>query len=96
MTARSLWLTGFLLISILSSALAMAWTRFEIHREYAQLHNLRMHRDALDDEWGRLLLEQATWATSSRIERIAHERLGLKALQQSSVVMIRIQDFIGE
>jgi cell division protein FtsL len=33
---------------------------------------------ALDVEWGQLQLEQSTWATHTRVEQIARDKLGMR------------------
>ena len=43
---------------------------------------------ALDIEWGQLQLEQSTWATDDRIESFARTRLGMKAPDDNSMVLL--------
>ena len=42
----------------------------------------------LDIEWGQLQLEQSTWASHARIEKIAREKLGMRAPGPGQVVSI--------
>ena len=42
----------------------------------------------LEVEWGQLQLEQSTWAAHARVEKIAREKLGMKAPQPSRVVSL--------
>ncbi|MGH8248012.1 MAG: cell division protein FtsL [Gammaproteobacteria bacterium] len=35
-------------------------------------------RDNLNEEWGRLQLEQSTWATDDRIEELARSSLAMR------------------
>ena len=45
-------------------------------------------RDAMQVEWGQLKLEQSTWATHERIERLAHDKLGLHTPATAEVVLV--------
>jgi cell division protein FtsL len=46
-------------------------------------------RDELNVEFGRLQLEQATVAESTRIDAIARIRLGMKSPEADDVVVVR-------
>lgn len=43
----------------------------ELDREQSRMHQL-------DVEWGQLQLEQSTWASHARIEKIARDKLQMK------------------
>lgn len=66
-----------LLAAVITSAVANIWVRHEAQKLLQQLQALDERRDALDEEWGRLQLEQATWGTHSRLETIARNSLGM-------------------
>jgi len=55
---------------------------------FMELQQLEEKRDELNEEWGRLQLEQSTWATDDRIERIAITRLGMKDPGPDSTVLL--------
>lgn len=57
------------------SALGVVYSKHEGRQLFAELEELNRARDDLNAEWGMLQLEQGAWATHSRIERIARERL---------------------
>ncbi len=59
------------------SALAIVYTKHESRKLFVELESLTTERDALDIEWGQLQIEQSTWATHARIERIAVEEMSL-------------------
>ena len=50
---------------------------------FAQLQQLRQHRDQMNIEWGQLLLEQSTWSTHAYIEQSATQKLGMEMPQTS-------------
>jgi cell division protein FtsL len=60
------------------------------HRQtFVELSRVERARDELNIEFGRLQLEQATWAESNRIDQVARTRLGMKFPEAADVVVIR-------
>lgn len=59
------------------SAIAAVYARHESRRLFSELQKQEARRDLLNIDWGRLQLEQSTWATHARIERMAREELGM-------------------
>jgi cell division protein FtsL len=56
------------------------WVTGATHRSrqlFIQLEELNREQDQLQIDWGRLQIEQSTWATHPRIEALARERLHL-------------------
>ncbi len=72
-----LLLDGMLLIAMLTSAIAVVWSRNESRELFMRLTVVQNQRDALNVEFGRLELEQATWADPARIEQVARRQLGM-------------------
>ncbi len=68
---------ALLLPVMMSSAIAVVWARNENRELFIQLTRLQNHRDQLNIEFGRLELEQATWADPAHIEAIARSQLGM-------------------
>ncbi|MCB1560949.1 MAG: cell division protein FtsL [Xanthomonadales bacterium] len=77
-----------LLIGVIASAIAVVVVRQEHRQQFVELTNLESERDALRIDYGRLQLEQATWAGSARIEQIARERLGLRDPRPEDIVVL--------
>ena len=73
---RRLKLT-LLMAAVLASGVATVYTRHQGRATFVALQKLEETRDALNVEWGRLQLEQATWAQSGRVEEKARQELGL-------------------
>ena len=66
-----------LAVAVVGSAIAVVVARHESRRSFAELERLVVERDELNIEWGRLQLEQATWADPNRIEQMALQQLGV-------------------
>ena len=65
----------WLLLAVMASAVAVIYSKHAGRGEFVVLQKLEQKRDTLNEEWGRLLLEQSTWASPSRVERDAIVRL---------------------
>ncbi|MBD8525450.1 cell division protein FtsL [Pseudoxanthomonas sp. CAU 1598] len=67
-----------LLIAVVISAVAVVQTRHQHRQLFVALSDLEQERDDLNIEFGRMQLEQATWADPARIENLALNKLGMK------------------
>ena len=74
------WLAanGALLLAVMASAAAVVESSHRCRALYAELRQLEAEHRGLREQWGRLLLEQGTWAAHDRVERIAREELGMR------------------
>ncbi|MBK1692710.1 cell division protein FtsL [Ectothiorhodospira mobilis] len=82
------WVPGLLFALVMSSALGVVYTRHQSRVLFMGLQQALERRDALNVEWGRLQLEQSTWATHGRIEREARERLDMRMPDARSTVIL--------
>ena len=78
-----------LIVAAIVSAIGVVQIRHESRQRYIELRSLHAERDELNIEYGRLQLEQATWAEMSRIERVAREELGLVRPDPSRITVVR-------
>jgi cell division protein FtsL len=70
------------------SAVEVVIARHETRKLFIEIQALEKDRDQLNEEWGRLQLEQSTWATDDRIESFARTRLGMKTPDEKSMVLL--------
>lgn len=82
--------TVFVAVCVLS-ALAIIYTKHESRKLFVELENLTIERDALNIEWGQLQIEQSTWATHARIERVAVEEMSLVRPESREIYVIERQ-----
>jgi len=78
-----------LVVANVVTALAIVETRQRHRQLFVQSTRLQKARDELNIEFGRLQLEQATWAESNRIDQVARDRLGMKFPEGKDLVVIR-------
>lgn len=78
-----------LILATVGSAIGVVYTRHEHRQFFIQSSRLERERDELDIEFGRLQLEQATWAETSRIEQVAAQQLGMKFPESADIVVIK-------
>jgi cell division protein FtsL len=68
-----------LLLAVLASALYLVSVQYESRRLFAELDRAAAEARRLEAEKERLLLEQRAQATPLRVERLAKERLQMRA-----------------
>ncbi|MCE7951818.1 MAG: cell division protein FtsL [Xanthomonadales bacterium PRO7] len=66
-----------LLAAVLASSIGVVYARQQNRLLFGELTRLTHEQDDLNTEFGRLELEQATWAEPNRIEQIARGQLGM-------------------
>tara|TARA_R110000782_G_scaffold40639_13_gene93824 strand:+ start:456 stop:743 length:288 start_codon:yes stop_codon:yes gene_type:complete len=77
----------FALVCVLSS-MAIVYTKHEARKLFVELEALTRERDELNIEWGQLQIEQSTWATHARIERVAKDDLSLARPASTEIYVI--------
>ncbi len=78
-----------LALSVLATAIGCVYVRHEARKLFVQLQQLETQRDELQIEWGRLRIEQGTWASHGRVENMARSELNMVEPQPDAVMAIR-------
>jgi cell division protein FtsL len=81
---RLFWLSAGALSLILVSAFGVILSTHNCREYYAQLQVLEASQWYLQEDYGRLLLEQSTWASHYRVEQVARRELGMLAPKASA------------
>jgi cell division protein FtsL len=87
MIARALALV--LVAAVVITAIGIAHARHRHRQLYIEITRLERARDELNIEFGRLQIEQATWAESNRIDQVARQRLGMRFPSTQEIVVVR-------
>lgn len=81
------WASG-LWLAVMASAIGVVVTSHACRQLYAELASLQQQENQLQVEWGQYLLEQSSWASLSRIERQATEKLGMQVPETDKIIMV--------
>ena len=88
-TASWRLIVAVLWVAVLGSSLGVVYAKREARSRFNELQQLTKKRDDLDIEWGQLQLEQSTWATHGRVERVAREKLHMVIPQASDLRIVQ-------
>lgn len=83
-------ITFILLAMLVACALAVVASQHKARKLYVELQQEQATAKQLDVEWGQLQLEQGTWATHGRIERMATRELNMRLPPAGRVEMVTL------
>jgi cell division protein FtsL len=86
---RALGLCGVLAVLVIASAVVCVYARHETRSQFTQLQSLITQRDALEVDWGRLQIEQSTWSTHARVEKLARKKMRMRNPVPSEILVVR-------
>ena len=75
--------------SVAATGIAVVDAKHRSRQMFVELEELNREQDRLQIDWGRLQLEQSTWATHPRIETLARERLKLTTPPNEALVVVQ-------
>ncbi|QTS83749.1 cell division protein FtsL [Coxiella endosymbiont of Amblyomma nuttalli] len=77
-----------LVVDLLCSAFGVIYFKDLNRRLFIRYETLQHEKMEELIEWGRLLLEQSTWSTQSRIQQIAQQKLGMEVPGAKEIILI--------
>lgn len=83
------WLHLALIALLVVSALGVSYSVHQARKLTANAQQLQREQYRLQTEWGQLLLEQSTWGSYARVERLAREELDMTQPTGNQRVVIR-------
>ena len=86
---KGAFVLGPVVAANVATALLIVRDRHEHRQGFVALNRLEKARDELNIEFGRLQLEQATWAESNRVDQVARMRLGMVFPRTEDIVVLR-------
>lgn len=78
-----------LTLLVLITAIGVVYAKYASRKHFVELQSLLAQRDQIEVEWGRLQLEQSTWATNVRVDTTARKKLHMRIPSADEVVVIR-------
>ena len=88
-SAKQTLLGGLLLLAVVISALGVVYSSYQSRQLFSELQQQNRLTLQLEEQWGRLLLEQSTYAAHDRIERLAKSELKMTEPSAEAVVVIK-------
>lgn len=79
-------------VAVVVSGLLIVTAEHKSRQLFREHEELKREEARLQIDWGRLQLEQSTWATHARIESLASERLELVVPDEDQVVIVAAPD----
>lgn len=80
---------AMLAITVIATAIACVYARHESRKQFTALQVLIAERDTLEVEWGRLQIEQSTWSTHSRVERLARRKMKMRNPEPVEIMVVQ-------
>lgn len=81
--------TLLVLLLVVSSALGVIYSSYKSRQLFSGLQQQGREAMRLEEEWGRLLLEQSTWASHARVERLAKSELKMVVPAPETIIVVK-------
>ncbi len=78
-----------LFLAGLASAVGCIYSKHQSRKLFTELQAMTKERDRLEVEWGRLQIEQSTWSTHARVERLAREQMRMRTPVAGEILLVR-------
>ena len=85
-----------LTLILIACALSVVTSQHKARKLFVELEKEQQLARRLAEEWGQLQLEQSTWATHARIEKIATEQLQMRLPDPKLIQTIPLNHPVGE
>ena len=85
-----------LTLILVACALGVVTSQHKARKLFVELEKEQQLARQLAEEWGQLQLEQSTWATHARIEKIATEQLQMRLPDPKLIQTIPLNHPVGE
>ncbi len=80
---------ALLLAAVVVCALSVVTSQHKVRKLFIALQKEKEQAQQMDVEWGRLQLEQSTWAAPARVEGVAAQKLQMQLPKDGQVKFIR-------
>ncbi len=75
-------------LAVIVSGVAVVYAKYLSRDAFVALQQLRVERDQLAVEWGRLRLEEATLTTHARVEQLARRDLDMYLPEREDIRLV--------
>lgn len=77
-----------LMAAVFITAIDVVLSQHKARKYFVEIEELEQQQDELNEVWGKLQLEQSTWATDDRVETLARTELEMTEPDVNSLVLI--------
>ncbi|MCP3906651.1 MAG: cell division protein FtsL [Oceanicoccus sp.] len=77
------------LLLVVVSALGVIYSSYKSRQLFSEVQQQNREAMRLEEDWGRLLLEQSTWASHARIERLAKSELKMVVPAPETIIVVK-------
>jgi len=88
-TRRLITTCSILTVLAMVTAIGCIYSKHQSRKLFVELQALTNERDALEVDWGRLQIEQSTWSTHARVEKLARDKMRMRTPQANDVRLVR-------
>lgn len=75
-------------VFVLLSSVAVVYVTYDTRKQFNELELLRLEKNSLQIAWRQYLLEESTWGTYSRVERLATKQLNMSMPNTQSIITV--------
>ncbi len=79
----------FVIVLVIISAASVVSIRHYNRLEFVELQNQQKRHDELQTEWGRLMLEKATWTGQHTVADAARKQLAMNAPSPDKIITVQ-------
>ena len=83
-------LNALLLVAVVMCALSVVTSQHKARKLYIELQKEKEYTQQMEVEWGQLQLEQSTWATPARVEKVATQQLKMQLPKNGQVRFVKL------
>lgn len=72
------------------TGVGIVYSKHSMRKAFVELQDLQNKFDELQVEWGRLQLEQSSWAMHGRVEKLAREKLKMDLVHKERLIFLKM------
>ena len=86
---------ALLLVAVVICALSVVTSQHKARKLYIELQKEKENAQQMEVEWGQLQLEQSTWATPARVEKVATQQLKMQLPKSGQVRFVKLDQALS-
>jgi len=78
-----------IIVFLMITSLALVFVKHKSRTLFTELETLKTAQHKLDENWGRLMLEQSVLLSHGMVEKVARQKLGMQQPEDRQVIEIK-------